>query len=102
MRNRLIGLSLALIATIGMATAASAAKLPYPYGDRGANLQAMQWYAQQQVSRGLPNPYPGLNLYGQPNYNYRPWHDPYQGYNYGYNYGNYANPWYGANPYRWW
>jgi hypothetical protein len=104
MRNRVIGLSLAVIASIGMASAASAAsKLPYPYNDKAANLQAMQWYAQQQMSQGLPNPYPGLG--GVYNYGYNSSYvNPYyNNYNYGYN-TNYANPYYGynGNSSNWW
>lgn len=110
-RTQIFGGVLAAVLTISLSSAASAVN----YGSKEANLQAMRWYAQQQMSKGMPNPYPGVNLstgqgfsefqrgayspYGT-NYGYGYGGNPYYGnaYNNGYNNGynnNYANQWYG-------
>lgn len=103
--TRIVGGVLAAMLTLGLTTSAFAQN-----NDREANLQAMRWYAQQQMAQGLPNPYPGVNLWtgegffeNQNRYygNYTwgnpwgsGWNNPYQ-----YQYGGY-NPYYGwmGNP----
>jgi hypothetical protein len=113
-RSRLFSGIAAAALAITLSSAASAAT---NYGSKEANLQAMRWYAQQQMAKGLPNPYPGVDLWtGQgfsefrkgvtnpyfANYGYT---TPYYGYNnsyvnpyysntYGYN-NTYVNPYYG-------
>ncbi len=98
-------LTIAIAAAITMAFCMNSAvlaksRLPYPCNDRAANLQAMQWFAQQQMSQGRPNPYAGVNpynanaLYGNPYLNNNnSYANPYL-YN---NYGS-SNPYYGYNP----
>lgn len=59
-----IGIVAAITMALGMNSAVLAkSKLQYPYNDREANLQAMQWFAQQQMAKGMPNPYAGVNPY---------------------------------------
>ncbi len=103
-RKLIIGMAAAITMAFGMNSAVLAkSKLPYPYNDRAANLQAMQWFAQQQMSQGLPNPYAGVNPYAAGNpYASTMYANPYL-YNNNANpnlYNNYGsnNPYYGFNP----
>jgi hypothetical protein len=94
MKNTQIITALAAVAlTFGASTAAFAkSNLPYPYNNKAANLQAMQWYAQQQAS--LANPYLYNGAYGA--YGTYGLNGTYGGYPYGTNYTN-LNPYYGYN-----
>jgi hypothetical protein len=95
----ILGLAVAVAMTLGASTVANAKGLPYPYNNKAANLQAMQWYAQQQAAQGN-------YLYGNPYYNsslYNGYYNNYTTpYNYGYGYSNYGvNPYYGSLPGYW-
>lgn len=98
--KRILGLAVAVAMTVGMSTAANA-KLPYPYNNKAANLQAMQWYAQQQAAQGNygyygygTNPYYNSNLYN--GYYGTPYNSGY------YNNYNTVNPYYGYNGSGYW
>jgi hypothetical protein len=105
MKTTSIAAALATLAVVGMSSSAFAASA---YGSKEANLAAMRMYASQQMSMGLPNPYPGVDLYtgagfsdfqrfgysGSLGYG-----TPY-GYGYGYN-SVYANPYYGSRYTPW-
>jgi hypothetical protein len=94
-KSRICGGVLAAVLALGISSAASAQNM-----SKEANLQAMRWYAQQQMAKGLPNPYPGVNLWtGQGFSDFRRGlTNPYLS-NYGYGYGNtYVNPY--VNPYN--
>jgi hypothetical protein len=98
-KSRICGGVLAAVLVVGISSAASAQNM-----SKEANLQAMRWYAQQQMAKGLPNPYPGVNLWTGQGFSEfrRGLTNPYLS-NYGYGYGNsyygntYVNPY--VNPY---
>jgi hypothetical protein len=101
MKYKLIGgLLLGSMLYLSANTAANAAN----WGSKEANLQAMRWYAQQQMSQGMPNPYPGVNLYNGAGFSEfrraatNGYFGGYPGYGYGSGYGyGYGNPYYGSN-----
>jgi hypothetical protein len=89
-KSRICGGLLAAVLAVGLSSAASAQNM-----SKQANLQAMRWYAQQQMAKGLPNPYPGVDLWTGQGFSEfrRGLTNPYLS-----NYG-YGNSWYGNNTY---
>lgn len=60
-KTRIMGVTLALLLAVSLTSAANAQQSLF--NNKQANLQAMRWFAENQMSRGLPNPFPGVNLY---------------------------------------
>lgn len=92
--TRILGLALAAVTAIGVGSAAPAQNM-----DKAANLQAMRWYAEQQMAQGLPNPYPSVNLVTGEGFREltRSGANPYYANGYGVN--PYGVNQYGVNPY---
>jgi hypothetical protein len=100
MKNKLIG---GLLLATALYFSANTAAMAVNWGSKEANLQAMRWYAQQQMAQGMPNPYPGVNLWNgagfsqfQRNVTNGYYGSPWYGSGYGY-----GSPYYGSN-YGYW